>query len=93
MMRPRLVLISGPRRDWTLEVTESGLHIGRDAGNDICLNDPRMSRSHFTVRLENERSILADHDSHNGVYVNGFCFDTKVLVHGDRIQAGRSRFV
>ena len=93
MMRPKLVLISGPSRDSTFEVTEPGLHIGRDAGNDISLNDPRMSRSHFTVLLENERSILVDHDSQNGVYVNGFCFDTKVLVHGDRIQAGGSRFV
>jgi pSer/pThr/pTyr-binding forkhead associated (FHA) protein len=86
-MQLRLVLISEPRPDSTFEVTESGLHIGRDAGNDICLKDQRMSRRHCTVRLENERSISLTTGVRTALTSTDFCFDTNVLVHGDRIHA------
>jgi hypothetical protein len=45
------------------------------------------------IRLENGRALLVDLESNNGTFVNGFCFPSKILVHGDRIRVGNSRLV
>ncbi len=45
--------------------------IGRDMGNDIVLKHPSVSRFHAEINRDGEKFILTDHDSRNGLYVNG----------------------
>jgi DNA-binding NtrC family response regulator len=92
-MGPRIEALSGRWRGTTFPITETELIIGRDPSNDICLDDDLASRRHCTVRLEDRRALLVDLESSNGTFVNGFCFPSKILVHGDRIKMGSSRFV
>src|SRR5205085_10741571 len=37
--------------------------------------------------------VLVHLGSVQGIFVNGFCFPAKILVHGDHIRVGRSIFV
>ncbi|MEM9588044.1 MAG: FHA domain-containing protein [Planctomycetota bacterium] len=66
------------------------LTVGREEGNDIQLNDERVSRCHFKVQRDNERLVLTDLDSTNGTKVNGVECQLKILRHGDLIAVGRS---
>ncbi|HEX6932954.1 MAG TPA: cytochrome P450 [Streptosporangiaceae bacterium] len=42
--------------------------IGRDPNCDIVINDPRVSRRHAVLRLEDGHWVLADNGSANGIY-------------------------
>ncbi len=66
------------------------LTIGREEGNDIQLNDERVSRCHFKLQRDNDRLVLTDLDSTNGTKVNGVECQLKILRHGDLISVGRS---
>ena len=66
------------------------LTVGREEGNDIQLNDERVSRCHFKVQRDNDRLVLTDLDSTNGTKVNGSECQLKILRHGDLIAVGRS---
>ena len=64
--------------------------VGREEGNDIQLNDERISRCHFKVQKDNDRLVLTDLDSTNGTKVNGVECQLRILRHGDLIAVGRS---
>lgn len=66
--------------------------LGRDAGNDLVLNDPSVSRQHAELRLTDEGTVLLDLDSTNGISVNGSRAVTQLLANGDRIQIGSHLF-
>lgn len=66
------------------------LTIGREEGNDIQLNDERVSRCHLKIQRDNDRLVLTDLDSTNGTKVNGSECQLKILRHGDLIAVGRS---
>lgn len=71
--------------DLTLPLT-----VGREEGNDIQLNDERVSRCHLKMQRDNDRLVLTDLDSTNGTKVNGIECQLKILRHGDLIAVGRS---
>src|SRR5436190_6449110 len=62
--------------------------IGRDAQNDLVLDDRRVSRKHAEVRLRLGRYTLYDLQSTNGTYVNGRRVAEMVLSDGDRVAIG-----
>ncbi len=63
--------------------------IGRDAGIEVWLNDPGVSRRHATVkRLPSGGVVVTDLNSTAGSFVNGHRFDTQELTIGDRLQIG-----
>jgi serine phosphatase RsbU (regulator of sigma subunit) len=65
------------------------LTIGRSARNDICLNDPFVSRLHAEIRRDGERFVLYDSGSANGTYHNGQRIESSVpLQLGDVIRIG-----
>ena len=83
-------IVNGPRRGTTLENLVPPITIGREEGNDIQLNDDRMSRCHAKIQRDNERHVLIDLDSTNGTKVNGKPCQLHVLRYGDVITIGRS---
>lgn len=46
--------------------------VGRDSSCDLIINDTRISRKHASIRkVSNDKYLLKDLDSLNGIYVNG----------------------
>lgn len=72
-------------RDIPLPVT-----IGREEGNQLRLNDERVSRFHAKIQLDSDDFILTDLESTNGTRVNGTIVQIRRLRYGDRVGVGRS---
>lgn len=85
-----LKILHGADRGKIYEELAPPLTVGREEGNDIQLNDERVSRCHFKVQRDNDRMVLTDLDSTNGTKVNGVECQLKILRHGDLISVGRS---
>lgn len=66
----------------------ASITIGRQADNDIVLNNPGVSRRHARLDLEEKTYHLIDLDSTNGTYVNEKEIDRASLADGDRIRFG-----
>lgn len=63
--------------------------IGRDAANDIVINDPHVSSEHARIEIKGEKIFLIDLDSTNGTYVNGKKIRGKQQITlGDEINIG-----
>jgi class 3 adenylate cyclase len=89
----RLILKFGDKRH---EVNPSSprVSIGRDAGNDLVVDDPRASRFHATVQARQGKFVLVD-ESTNGtvVYLPGskpivLCREELILTEAGRISIG-----
>lgn len=85
-----LKVLHGADRGRIYDGLEPPFTVGREEGNDIQLNDERVSRCHFKVQRDNDRLVLTDLDSTNGTKVNGTECQLKILRHGDLIAVGRS---
>ncbi len=66
------------------------LTIGREEGNQLRLNDERVSRFHAKIQIDNTDVILTDLESTNGTKVNGNIVQIRRLRVGDCICVGRS---
>lgn len=53
---------------WTISQSQPVINMGRDAANEIIINDPRVSRMHARIELRKDRFILVD-QSTNGSYI------------------------
>lgn len=64
-------------------------NIGRDAGNQIVLNDTLVSRNHAQLTiLDNGQVMIKDLGSSNGTFVNGNRITESYLNHGDIVKCG-----
>lgn len=72
----------------TYPLTPVTVNIGRGRGNDIILDDPRVSRHHAQIRRRRGRCVVFDLDSANGTFVNGRPIAEAVLSDGDRVSFG-----
>ncbi len=69
-------------------------HIGRHTGNDIVVNDRRVSRYHAEIRYERGQFVLYDLGSLNGVGVNGvLTHQPTVLRNNDQVAVGNHDFI
>lgn len=90
MTNVTIKVLHGADRGKLYEEIAPPLTIGREEGNDIQLNDERVSRCHLKIQRDNDRLVLTDLDSTNGTKVNGSECQLKILRHGDLIAVGRS---
>lgn len=90
MTNVTIKVLHGADRGKLFEEVSPPLTIGREEGNDIQLNDERVSRCHLKIQRDNDRLVLTDLDSTNGTKVNGSECQLKILRHGDLIAVGRS---
>ena len=93
MMSARLVATSGPLKGAVLELPEGEWSVGRSTANQLCLNDPAVSRRHCLFTRRGKQCALRDLDSHNKTLVNGRPLAAGQLNHGDEIRIGESTFV
>jgi hypothetical protein len=62
--------------------------VGRGRGNDIILDDARVSRHHAQIRRRRGAFVVFDLDSANGTFVNGRPVEEAILADGDRVSFG-----
>ncbi len=71
MAQYQLVMHSGPTPGKTFPLEGDVLTIGRDASNQIPINDAEISRKHSQLVLQGGKYVLTDLGSTNGTFVNG----------------------
>ena len=62
---------AGAAAGQTCHLKEGNNTVGRDADNDVVLDDPYASRQHVVVRVEDGKAHLFDLGSNGGTKVNG----------------------
>lgn len=83
-----------PRPTATVSLSGRRLTIGRDAGNDLVLDDPNVSRSHAElIRDPGGQPVLRDLGSRNGTRINGELVHSAVLEVGAQVAIGPFRLV
>ena len=82
----KLSVRQGPRPNLVFELDGDSYTIGREAGNEIVIEDPQVSRRHATLTRQGASYMLEDIGSTNGTYVNGKRVTAPVLLsNGDMI--------
>lgn len=77
--------VNGEKETYILVLNE--LLIGRDASNDIILDDPLISRTQCIMSVHDSRFYIQDFQSLNGTYINGRRIESKMpLLPGDTVQ-------
>lgn len=74
------------------EMVDSEIAIGRAASCHVILEDKKSSRKHVVILKQDGQWVLKDLGSANGTLVNGQRVDEHVLVSGDEIRVGDTRF-
>src|SRR5512139_3220782 len=82
----KLSVRQGPRPNFIFELDQDSYIIGREAGNEIVIEDPQVSRRHAQLTRQGASYLLEDIGSTNGTYVNGKRVTAPVLLaNGDMI--------
>ncbi len=81
-------VVSGMR----VVVPPTGLKVGREAGNDLIISDPTVSRRHARIVQEGGTLVLYDEGSTNGTFVNEQRITRQPLKPGDVVRFGNVRF-
>ena len=68
---------------------QDSISIGRDAENDININNLAVSRFHAKITKELDKYLLQDLGSANGTFVNGNRIDSMEVIPGDSILIGK----
>ena len=88
----KLKIISGKGIGDTFELNAPKISIGRDAANDIALNDASVSRYHAVIERRGADFYISDLGSLNGTSVGtAEAADTR-LADGDRVTVGYFTF-
>lgn len=90
MAEVTLRILDGADRGRVYDHLPTPVTIGREEGNDIQLNDERVSRYHIKIQEDHDKLVLTDLESTNGTRVNGEEIQLRILRHGDMISVGRS---
>jgi predicted component of type VI protein secretion system len=67
----KLSVRQGPRPNLVFELDQPSYMIGREAGNEIVIEDPQVSRRHAQLTRQGHTYLIEDVGSTNGTYVNG----------------------
>jgi len=93
-LNPRLVGIAGSVEGGVFGLSDDSLSIGRDAPNQLQIDDPSIAACHCRIRRREEEEFeIQDLGSSGATIVNGLPVTERTLVHGDEIRLGRCRFL
>ncbi len=87
----QLVIRRGPQPGEIFPISGTVMTIGRDARNDIVINDPEVSRQHAQLSLQAQGYLITDQGSTNGTFVNGTRLTAPYrLTDGDEVGLGET---
>src|SRR5438477_2140058 len=84
---PTLVFVQGNEQR-TINLDHSPFTVGRKVDKDLVIADPRVSRDHALITLENGQFYVDDQGSKHGTFVNGERVQRKSLERNDRVEFG-----
>ena len=85
---PRLVLRDAKGSLKSISIEREALTLGREADNDLQLDDPAVSRRHAQILSKKEGIVLTNLSKVNPVQVNAQQVSSKQLFSGDHIRIG-----
>ena len=91
-VEPRLLAVRGPLKGHVILLPQGEYWVGRQATNDLQLEDNAVSRRHCLFVRSGEDCTLKDLDSRNGTFVTGTPVTEQQLEPGDEIRIGGSVF-
>jgi transcriptional regulator with GAF, ATPase, and Fis domain len=91
-VEPRLLAVRGPLKGHVIALPLGEYWVGRQATNDLQLEDNAVSRRHCLFVRSGEDCTLKDLDSRNGTFVTGTPVTEHQLEPGDEIRIGGSVF-
>ncbi|MFV1981941.1 MAG: FHA domain-containing protein [Thiohalomonadales bacterium] len=86
--RPKFLLYLKGKLLAEYSLLDNAMTIGRNNDNDIYIDDPRISRYHATISIQNGVTIIQDLDSTNGIFVNKVNTRLSTIQNEDIIQIG-----
>lgn len=90
-LRITLDILEGNHQGNTYEIRQARTTFGRGEVN-IDLHDSRVSRNHMVFLVfDDEKIMVCDLVSTNGVFVNGKRIQQHFLCDGDRVMVGKTR--
>ncbi len=84
---PALVLVQGNEQR-NIVLNRTPFSVGRKVDKDLVIADPRVSRDHALIMLEDEGFFLVDQGSKHGTFVNGERIQRQKLERNDRLEFG-----
>ncbi|MGA8216084.1 MAG: SpoIIE family protein phosphatase [Candidatus Sulfotelmatobacter sp.] len=84
---PALVLVQGNEQK-NIVLNRSPFSVGRKVDKDLVIADPRVSRDHALIVLEEDGFFLVDQGSKHGTFVNGERIQRQKLERNDRLEFG-----
>ena len=91
-VEPRLLAVRGPLKGHVILLPQGEYWVGRQATNDLQLEDNAVSRRHCLFLRSGADCTLKDLDSRNGTFVTGTPVTEQQLEPGDEIRIGGSVF-
>lgn len=85
----RLLMRQGPRVGQAFDLNKPAILIGREAGSDIVIEDPQVSRHHTKLTQQGAGYIIEDLGSTNGTFIDGRRVMTPTLLSvGNKLGLG-----
>jgi pSer/pThr/pTyr-binding forkhead associated (FHA) protein len=91
-LMPR-VAVHTPTKTWEIPFDQDALSIGREVGNHIVIEDPRVSRQHARIERHGESFIARDLGSTNGIWLGSQKIAEHTLQDGDTVRIGSAQLV
>lgn len=88
-----LIVQGGSNAGSRFLLNSDSVAVGRHEQSDIFLDDISVSRQHATFLRTSEGTVVRDHGSLNGTYVNRELRDEALLHDSDEVQIGKFRLI
>lgn len=88
--QPSLIITMPDADTNSVRINNFPFTIGRGSGNDLVLNDPRVSRHHARIeQLDDSALILTDAGSANGTFLGGHRLEKNMTATWDDLDSAR----
>jgi phosphoserine phosphatase RsbU/P len=84
---PALVLVQGNEQR-NIVLNRTPFSVGRKIDKDLVIADPRVSRDHALIVLEEDGFFIVDQGSKHGTFINGERVQRQKLERNDRVEFG-----
>jgi phosphoserine phosphatase RsbU/P len=84
---PMLVMVQGNEQR-NIVLNRTPFSVGRKVDKDLVIADPRVSRDHALIELEEDGFYLVDQGSKHGTFINGERVQRQKLERNDRLEFG-----
>jgi len=88
-----LVSLHHEAPDLEVRINDAPVTIGRSGDAAVRLDSPEVSRRHCEVYPLNSALVIRDLKSTNGTYVNGVRVTETLLLPGDKLTLGATRYL